>query len=157
MLASRTLDDPFLEILEPNVAYARIVFAQAGLMQAFIQFSQNHSEAARLWSEITRQWLIPVEAVMDRRLGRGRTDAATLRLVVYAMSWMVDGVLLGLLTRHDTRLAEVVQSPEQLAETLSVLWYRAVYGEDPDSAQLESGRKVLEFHLAHDPNGAEGP
>jgi len=147
LLASRTGEDPFLEILEPNVAYARIVFERAGLFQAFLQFSHSHPEAARLWSETTRRWLVRVEAQLDRRLGRGRTDAATRTLVVYAMSWMIDGVLLSFLARDDPRLQEVVHSPEQLAETLSVLWYRAVYGEDPSPEQLSSGKKVLEFHL----------
>lgn len=147
MLASRTREDPFLEILEPNVAYARIVFEQAGLFQALMQFSYNSPEAARLWSEITRRWLVRVEAVLDRRLGKGRTDPAARTLAVYAMGWMVDGVLLSFLTRADSRLEEAVRSPEQLAETLSVLWYRAVYGENPDPEQLADGRKILEFEL----------
>jgi TetR/AcrR family transcriptional regulator, transcriptional repressor for nem operon len=146
-LGSRTVDDPFLEILEPTVAYTRIVFAHSGLLRAFVQFSHDNLEAAHLWSEVTRRWLTRVDAVMDRRLGKGRTDATTRTLVVHAMSWMVDGVLLSFLTRDHPRLQEVVRSPEQLGETLSVLWYRAVYGEDPNPAQLANGRPVLDFHF----------
>ena len=145
--AARTRDDPFLEVLEPTVAYARLVFEESALLRAFVQFSHHHRRAARMWSEVTNGWLARVEAVMDRRLGKGRTDAATRTMVTYAMSWMVDGVLLSFLTRDFPRLQEVLKSPEQLGETLSVLWYRAVYGEDPDASQLKSGRKVLEFHL----------
>jgi AcrR family transcriptional regulator len=155
MLESRTADDPFLEILEPTVCYARIVFGQAGLFRAFVQFSHLHPEASRYWSELTSGWLERVEAVLDRRLGSGRTDPLTRRVVTYAMSWMVDGVLLSFLTRDHPRLQEAVQSPEQLAETLSVLWYRAVYGADPDPEQLESGKKVLDFHLSHDSGGTD--
>lgn len=153
MLESRTVDDPFLEILEPTVCYARIVFEQAGLFRAFVQFSHIHPEASEFWSELTSGWLERVEAALDRRLGAGRTDASTRRVVTYAMSWMVDGVFLSFLTRDHPRLQEAVQSPEQLAETLSVLWYRAVYGADPDPQQLESGRMVLDFHLSDDPGG----
>jgi len=153
MLESRTVDDPFLEILEPTVCYARIVFEQAGLFRAFVQFSHIHPEASEFWSELTSGWLERVEAALDRRLGAGRTDASTRRVVTYAMSWMVDGVFLSFLTRDHPRLQEAVQSPEQLAETLSVLWYRAVYGADPDPQQLESGRMVLDFYLSDDPGG----
>jgi AcrR family transcriptional regulator len=153
MLASRTADDSFLEILEPTVCYARIVFEQAGLFRAFVQFSHIHPEASRFWSELTSGWLERVEALMDRRLGSGRTDASTRRVVTYAMSWMVDGVFLSFLTREHPRFQEAVQSPEQLAETLSVLWYRAVYGTDPDPEQLESGKKVLDFYLSDDSGG----
>ncbi len=149
---ARTVDDPFLEILEPTVAYARLVFSNAGLFRAFVQFSHAHPEAAKLWSEITRKWLAGVEAVMDRRLGKGQTDPVTRRLVVYAMSWMVDGVLLSFLSRDYPGLQNVLESPEQLGETLSVLWYRAVYGEDPSPEQLTSGKAVLDFHLAQDHN-----
>jgi len=155
MLESRTVDDPFLEILEPTVCYARIVFEQAGLFRAFVQFSHIHPEASQFWSELTSGWLERVESVLDRRLGSGRTDPSTRRIVTYAMSWMVDGVLLSFLTRDHPRLHEVVQSPQELAETLSVLWYRAVYGADPDPGQLESGKKVLEFYLSNDPGGTD--
>jgi AcrR family transcriptional regulator len=154
--ATRTLDDPFLEILEPTVAYARVIFEQADLFRAFVQFSHHYPQAAQYWSEVTHRWLAGVESVMDRRLGRGRTDPATRGLVVYAMSWMVDGVLLSFLTRDYPRLEEVRQQPEQIGEALSVLWYRAVYGEDPDLRHLTSGRAVLDFRLARQGNAGVG-
>jgi AcrR family transcriptional regulator len=156
MRSYRRRDDPFLDILGPNVSYARIVFEKAGLFRAYFQFANIYPEALEIWSETTRKWLARVEAAMDRRLGKGRTDEATRVLVTHAMSWMVDGILLSILALDQPRLREVVRSPEHLAETLSVLWYRAVYGEDPNADQLDSGRAVLDFHLSRDPSGARG-
>jgi AcrR family transcriptional regulator len=147
LLASRTGDDPFLEILEPTAAYVRAVIENGGLVRALLQFVHDDSEAARIWADTTHQWLARVNRVMDSRLGKGTTDAATRTLVAYAMNWMVDGVLQSLLARDDSHLREVVQSPEQLAETLSVLWYRAVYGENPDPERLAGVSPVVAFRL----------
>lgn len=151
MLSSRSQDDPFLAILKPNIAYARKVFEKTGLYRAFVQFINIHPEALAQWSDGTLEWLSRLESAMDRRLGRGRTDEATRVMVTYAMSWMVDGVFLSILNLDHPRLREVVSSPEQLAETLSVLWYRAVYGENPDPKQIERARPVLDFHLSSVP------
>jgi AcrR family transcriptional regulator len=148
MLAARTEDDPFLEILEPTVEYIRLAFENPGLARALLQFCHNAPEAAELWTETTRTWVTKVAGRLARRLGGGAADADTRSLVVYAMNWMVDGVLNSYIVRDDSRLQEVVHSPEQLGETLSVLWYRAVYGEDPNAEQLESARPILDFRLA---------
>jgi AcrR family transcriptional regulator len=157
MRLQRRRDDPFLDILGPNVAYARIVFENAGLLRACVQFMFVHPEAFRAWSESTREWLSRVEGAMDRRLGRGRTDETTRVLATYAMSWMLDGILLSVLTLDHPRFRDAVKTPEQVAETLSVLWHRAVYGKDPDPERLDSAKPLLDFHLSPDPNGEANP
>jgi len=148
--ASRSHDDPFHEILDPTAAYVRAVLQNAGLIRALLQFTHEDPEASRLWSDTTQRWLVRVSRKIDRRVGEGSTDAATRTVVAFAMNWMVDGVLQSLLARDDSHLSEAVQSPDQLAETLSVLWYRAVYGEDPDPEHLERSHPVLAFHLPSD-------
>jgi len=150
MRSQRRRDDPFLDVYGPNVAYARIVFENAGLLRACVQFMFVHPEAFKAWSESTREWLTRVEGAMDRRLGRGRTDETARILTTYAMSWMIDGILWSVLTLDHPRFREAVQSPEQVAETLSVLWHRAVYGKDPDPELLESAKPLLAFHLPSD-------
>jgi len=147
MRGARTEDDPFLEILEPTVEYMRITIENAGLWKALLQFSHNEPEAAKLITRSTQDVMIRVAARMERRLGKGTASDDTRALVAYAMNWMVDGVLNSFVARDDARLQEVVQSPEQLGETLSVLWYRAVYGEDPDPGRLDSAKTILDFHL----------
>ena len=150
MRAHRRRDDPFLDLYGPNAAYTRIVFENAALLRACVQFMFIHPEAFKAWSESTREWLERVESALDRRLGRGATDETARILSTYAMSWMVDGVLLSVLTLDHPRFREAVQSPEQVAEILSVLWHRAIYGADPDPDQLDAARALLDFRLPSD-------
>jgi AcrR family transcriptional regulator len=150
MREARTEDDPFLEILEPTVEYMRLAINHAGLWRALLQFSHNHPEAAKLLTRATQELMAQVGVRMQRRLGQGTAGDDTRTLVAYAMNWMVDGVLNSFVARDDTCLQKVVHSPEQLGETLSVLWYRAVYGEDPDPGRLQNARPILEFRLKRD-------
>jgi hypothetical protein len=91
---------------------------------------------------------------MDRRFGRGNTDEATRIVATHAMSWMIDGMLLSMVALDQPRLRQAVGSAEQLAETLSALWYRAIFGADPDPDLLENAKPLLDFHLPTEPSGA---
>jgi AcrR family transcriptional regulator len=145
MRDARTVDDAFLEILEPTVQYLQRTFAFADGWRALLQLCHIHPPAARLLTEANRNLVFAIERRMEQRIGP--VDPAERTLVVYAMTWMVDGVLSSFIARDDEYLEEAFKSPEHLGELLSVLWYRAVYGEDPDPSKLEHGSSVLDFHL----------
>jgi AcrR family transcriptional regulator len=145
MRDARTEDDPFLEILEPTVQYMRQTLGFADAWRALLQFCHVHPPAARLLTEANRNLVLAIERRIERRLGPA--DPADRTLTAYAMTWMVDGVLNSFIAREDEHLEEAFKSPEHLGELLSVLWYRAVYGEDPDPSKLQHAGSVLDFRL----------
>jgi len=157
LLSSRTSNDAFSSILEPNLSYIRMAFDNPGLFRALFEFAIIHPEALYIWSNSSAEWLARVEAAMERRLGSGRTEERARVIVTYAMSWMIDGILLSNLILDHPRLQRSVNSPEQLAEMLSVLWYRAVFGRDPNPERLEHAKPLLDFSLPADPSDVGDP
>ncbi|MDP6977013.1 MAG: TetR/AcrR family transcriptional regulator [Myxococcota bacterium] len=140
-------DDPFDQIHAPTRAYVDLLFAQAPLVRAVLQAADDDDEFAGLWQDTTHAWLAQVAHRIRRRCGDPEVEAETPLLVAYAVNWMVDGFLHSLLGRRDPHQEAVIRSPEHLAEALSVLWFRAVYGCDPDPAQLNHARDILELRF----------
>ncbi len=81
-------------------------------------------------------------------------DSSILMLVVNGMGSMIDEVTRSLIVYPNpffqTVLDEVAPSDEELAEFLSVLWYRCVFGEDPDATELHAkcSERLLELEKA---------
>jgi len=153
MREARTHDDPFLEILEPTVEAMRLIFKHANLWKALLQFYHHEPEAVQMMKDYEAEYVARISRRMKLRLDGKAVDADSSSLVAHAMNWMVDGVLVGFLSylsRENTRLEEVIDTPEQLGEILSVLWYRAVYCENPDPEHVKNARSVLGFRLKRD-------
>jgi AcrR family transcriptional regulator len=150
MLSAPRSDDPFDEIHVPTRVYVEILFANAPLVRALLQAADEDEEFARLWQETSHEYLGRVAAAIERKCGSPGVDVSTRLLVAYAVNWMVDGFLHGMLGRADPHQEALVRSPEHLAELLSVLWYRAVYATNPRAECLSLTRDLLDLRLAPD-------
>jgi hypothetical protein len=56
---------------------------------------------------------------------------------------MLDAILDNLELRGDSALADLALPPGHLEETLSLIWYRAIYAADPDPRSLPGPHPLL--------------
>ena len=152
MLAARSGDDAFDQILAPTRAYVALLYQEAPLVRALLQAADEDADLARFWQETNHAWLTRVARAIDRRCARGAVDEQTRMFTAYAMNWMVDGLLHSLLARRDPYLEAIVPPPDHVAEALSVLHYRAVYARNPDRRKLTYAHAMLNMRL---PEGEE--
>ncbi len=141
-------DDPFEQIHAPTRAYVHFLFAHAPLVRVLLQAADEDEVFAALWQRTGYSWLAQVAEAIEHHCGSPGVDESTRLFVAYAMNWMVDGFLHSLLGRRDPHQEAAVQSSEQLAEALSVLWFRAVYARNPEPERLTCTHDILRLQLA---------
>lgn len=125
----------YSSIHQANLQWVNRARANAGLMQCLLEFSDDEPEFAKLFARASHDWYRRIATATIRRFPSAATERATIELVVYAVGGMVDELTRKLFTARMpevTRLVgTVAPTDEALAEFLSVLWYRALYGADP--------------------------
>jgi AcrR family transcriptional regulator len=142
--------DTFASIVFANMFYIDVYQKDAGLLKCLWQLRDEVPELSKVWHEGQCEWAKQVVKGIDRRLDRP-VDESTKLIVAYALGGMCDQLFYHLHISHDPYLAPVVPSPEYLAETLAVLWYRALFVADPNSESLSAAFPVLDLRLTREP------
>jgi TetR/AcrR family transcriptional repressor of nem operon len=127
---------PYASILAANRRWIALARANGGLMRCLLQLSEEVPEFAELFAAANTRWYRHIAERIVQRVPEAAPDALTIQFVAHAMGGMMDELTRKLFTSHDAQLqrlrSQVARSDEQLAHLLSVLWYRALYGRDPE-------------------------
>ena len=141
----------FRAIYHSNLAWIQLVRANAALSRCLLQMGDQESEFAQYFQRISYRWY---RFVVNEFIGHIPTltkDSSVLMLAIYGMGSMIDEVIRSLVVYPNpffqTVLDDVAPSDEELAEFLSLLWYRCIYGGDPDTKDLhlECSGRLLEL------------
>jgi AcrR family transcriptional regulator len=137
----------FDAIYEANLKWASAVRANAGLMRCLLQLGDQVPEFRRLGERLNHEWFAYVTQRLMRRFPAARLDERAVLLAVYALGGMMDELSRKVLVARDEHLEPVVDaiapSDEALAEFLSVLWYRALFGAEPARVHHPASRALL--------------
>jgi len=148
----------FSAIYQSNLAWLRMVRANAGLSRCLLQMGDQEDDFAQYFQRVSYRWYRYVVNRISRYLPASGEDNSILMLITYGMGSMIDDVTRSLVVYPNpffrTVLDEVAPSDEELAEFLSVLWYRGIFGEDPDPGELraECSLKLLELRSGEQVN-----
>lgn len=138
---------PFESLVAKNLAWISGIRANAGLARCLLQLADQVPGFKQLVSQSNYQWSMLVTEKLIRRLPSVVVDRNALLLAVYAVSGMVDDICSKLLVSRDEHLVEivgaVVPDDEALAEFISLLWYRALFGADPPQLRHDASKKML--------------
>jgi AcrR family transcriptional regulator len=134
----------FESIYWVTLTYTERFAAQPGLMRCLLQFSDELPQFGQLWNRWSQRWLERIVAtLLERGAPPGLSDAE-LHVQAVALGAMVDGFLRNLLVDRDRQVqrwaAEAVPTTADIAELLSRLWYRAVFGRDPLAREVAAAR-----------------
>jgi AcrR family transcriptional regulator len=113
----------------------------AGILACLFGLSGDYEEFDQIWKENAHKWNLQVAEFLQRELG---CDTAQARRMGYMLGAMTEGVVYQALIRRTQDLLEMGDKADDIADLLAVMWYRAVFFEDPPVARLrQSGRRLI--------------
>ena len=141
-------DDPFDSIHVFNRYYVEVYRRNAGLYRCINQLNDEMREFREFVQQVDYSWALRLARRYDRWTGSAGTEDDAKLLVIYAMESMVADLMREIYVDANPRLAEIVQTDDVLAEYLSLLWYRALYGANPPAAKLKHTTAFAALRLA---------
>jgi TetR/AcrR family transcriptional regulator, ethionamide resistance regulator len=112
-----------------------------GILACLFGLAGDHAEFDRIWKENAHRWNLRVAEYLRREI---RCDAAHARRMGFMLGAMTEGVVYQALIRRTEDLVEMGGKPEDIATALAVMWYRAIFLEDPPRARLRpAGRRLI--------------
>ncbi len=113
----------------------------AGILACLFGLSGDYEEFDQIWKENAHTWNLQVAEFLQRELGCDTTQA---RRMGYMLGAMTEGVVYQALIRRTEDLLEMGSKPDDIADVLAVMWYRAIFFEDPPVERLRpSGRRLI--------------
>ena len=123
----------------------------AGLVRCLIQLEDQIPKFRTRWRERRLQWLARVARSIARRSGHPEIADGMGVQIAYALEGLVFQYLYDVFVRQEPILKRNAGSSQQIAELLSVLWYRAVYCENPPPDQVAHAKAALDLRRARLP------
>ncbi len=116
-------------------------FAQnPGILACLFGLAGDYEEFDAIWKKNAHKWNLQVADFLQAKAGFERLKAKRMGFVLGAMT---EGVIYQALIRHTEDLSEFGSHPEDIAEVIAVMWYRAIFLADPPSAKLGSAGRRL--------------
>lgn len=115
--------------------------ANPGVLACLFGLAGDHEEFDDIWKHNAHRWNLEVAQYLKREAG---FDTARARRMAFMLGAMTEGVVYQALIRHTADLAQLAGRPDDIADTLAVMWYRAIFLEDPPALRLRaSGRRLV--------------
>lgn len=139
-------DDPFEAVLAANRAYVTRFVGGGGLNRALSQIVDALPEARRRWQAVNARVARRIAAGIARRAPASRPHEEARLFTALALQAMLDTVLLQTFAYEFPELDSARACPERLAQALSILWYRALFGTAPRPEQVPLATDFLTFN-----------
>ncbi len=111
-----------------------------GILACLFGLAGDYGEFDRIWKDNAHRWNLRVAEYLRREIG---CDAGHARRMGFVLGAMTEGVVYQAFIRQTEDLVEMGDKPEDIATVLAVMWYRAIYLEDPPLARLRTAGKRL--------------
>lgn len=123
-------DDPFESIYAANLYYVDVYRLNAGLMASVFALADESPDFRTYWTKIIHGWHVRMSKPIASQPGWKKAGSPL--LAAYALGGMIDQLCLQLYVQSAPQLGNY--SSEEVALTLTQIWYRAVYGGDAPAA-----------------------
>jgi AcrR family transcriptional regulator len=111
-----------------------------GILACLFGLAGDYAEFDQIWKKNAHRWNLRVAEYLRRER---RLDEVRARRMGYMLGAMTEGVVYQALIRRTEDLAEFGGKPEDIADVLAVMWYRAIFLEDPPADRLRpAGRRL---------------
>ncbi|MFO1056620.1 MAG: TetR/AcrR family transcriptional regulator [Dongiaceae bacterium] len=135
---------PYQAILRTNRFFAAAYQLNSGLVRCLIQLEDLVPDFRSRWREARLLWLQRIARSLARRSGYPTVSETLLMQMAYALEGMVFTYLYDVFVRREPILQRHSGTPEHIADLLSLLWYRAVYCQDPPAGEVTHARTLLD-------------
>jgi AcrR family transcriptional regulator len=115
--------------------------ANPGILACLFGLAGDYEEFDEIWKRNAHRWNLQVADFLKKEAG---FDAARARRAGYMLGAMTEGVVYQALIRKSADLVQFAPRPEDVADALGVMWYRAIFLEDPPGDRLRAaGRRLV--------------
>ncbi len=149
-LSGPAADDPFLSILNANRRYIGLWAEQASLMLALGQAMEVLPAVRDAWASANAEVAKAIAASVAKRAPTSKRALRARLFGAYAMQAMLDGLLLDYFVWRRADVLEACGDHETLAQSVSVMWHRALYVSDPDPKLAPKARDLFTLRLPMD-------
>jgi len=129
------VDSPFSAILRANIAWFACARANSQMIRSVFQFQDSESSFAGRSQRVFREWHdVTLRKVLDH-YPEGVADRDTVEILLYALGGMIDEMTRLLWVNPNRSLLHLLErnsiADEDLAEVMTVIWYRTIYPSLP--------------------------
>jgi TetR/AcrR family transcriptional regulator, transcriptional repressor for nem operon len=141
----------FEAICFSNRRWIEVVRSNVGLMRCIFQLADSEPDFAARFEKVSHKLHVAVAESLLRRAGAPQADRPVALLMAYALGSMMDEVARRLIVHPRNGLTDLIEterlSDDALAEVLGVIWYRSIYGQDPEQLSHDFARRAAAWHL----------
>jgi len=143
--------DPFDAIMEFNRYYVANYARNSALVACIEPLCRERQEISQLRQQGNHDWCQSVVRDLEKRCGDAalQTPAAVKTLLIWSMSSLVDELLREMYINKSPHLAELTDNTDQVAELISLVWFRALYAQDVDASKLQWAQSLANVRLLH--------
>ncbi|MDT8320737.1 MAG: TetR/AcrR family transcriptional regulator [Xanthomonadales bacterium] len=141
-------DDPYNWIYRNHHNVVSLFAQNPGILACLFGLAGDYEEFDAIWKRNAHEWNLQVAGFLQVRAGFERSHAERMGFVLGAIT---EGVIYQALIRRTEDLFEFGSEPKDIAETIAVMWYRAIFLENPPVHVLgETGRHLAGEDAEHD-------
>lgn len=140
-------EDAFDAALEANRRYVTLFVDGGGLNRALGQIVDALPEARAKWQVTNARVARRIAADTAQRAPGSAPHESARMFAALALQAMLDTVLLQTFAYEFPELDGMRNDPERLAQALTVLWHRAMFGCDPDPQKVPFAEDFLTITL----------
>ena len=129
----------YASVYRTNLFFVQAYRANPGLMRCHVQLQSDEPAFRAVWLPRHRAWLETIARSIDRRSTDPAMTPGRALKVAGALEGMVFNYLYSAAVTRQSQIETDDSDPAEMAETLSVLWYRGVHGRDPDRGEGAQG------------------
>ena len=114
-----------------NMRMVNLYVSHPGAMRCILEVRDGMAPFAPMWREMSLEWNRRIAENLTRKFTDSFQSPDQYLALAYALSGMVDNFLYEYYVLENPLLRETYRTAEDVALFLTVLWYRALYLENP--------------------------
>ncbi len=144
-----TSPDPFDAIMEFNRYYVANYERNSALAACIEPLCREREEISQLRQQSNHDWCQSVVRDLEKRCGDAalQTPAAVKTLLIWSMSSLVDELLREMFINKSPHLVHLTDNTDQVAELISLVWFRALYAQDVPPEKLQWAQSLSNVRL----------
>lgn len=141
--------DWYGRIYAHNLVVVRSYARRPGIMRCLLQLADEDPDFSAMLRETYRSQLMWLVDLMPRLFPGVRFRKHQALMVVYSLAGIGEGLLREYFINESGTLRAAELSVEEFAELLATMFYRALFLENPDPAQLKYTRNLARMVRTH--------
>ena len=130
---------PYDQIFQFHAIASNCFAENPGIMRCLFQLDGDYPQFGEVWKRAAHDWNLRVARFLRRSIGGSKDDAEHMAFVLGAMT---EGVFFQYFIRHTEDISALGKSPDDIAEIISVMWYRSIFFANPPRKKLNSAHSL---------------